>query len=432
MSMTRIAAAAVGLVAAMSIWTRAATKAEYAKLADEIEARVQRDVIGAWFPHCVDRANGGFHAEWSRDWKRLPSQGRTIVFQSRMTWVSAQVAMRYPARREEFLGYARHGVRTLSDVLWDKQRGGFLWSNQEKPDAAKLLYGHAFGIYGAAAAYQATGDQAALDLAKRAFQWLEEHYHDEVNGGYFDVVTADGKPIPAPDPVTPQNARMGGFIVGYKSQNAHIHTLEALAELYKAWKDPLVRKRLEEMLVIVRDKIAVEPGCLNLWLTWDWRAVPDHDSFGHDIETGFLLLEAAESLGLGHEARTMRMARMLVDHTLDFGFDHQFGGVYDKGYAFSTAHDKKKVWWSAVEGLNALLLMHELHGKETDRYWQAFVKQWSFIRDHMIDPDYPGIYEECEADGRPIRTQKGHQWKAAYHDGRSFMNTVERLRRMSR
>ena len=48
------------------------------------------------------------------------------------------------------------------------------------------------------------------------------------------------------------------------------------------------------MHAIVRDRIAVEPGALNLYLTRDWRATPAHDSFGHDVETAFLLVATPE------------------------------------------------------------------------------------------------------------------------------------------
>jgi len=76
--------------------------------------------------------------------------------------------------------------------------------------------------------------------------------------------------------------------VGYKSMNTHIHLLEAFTELYRVWPDPALRARLEEMLVIVRDKICVEPGAMNLYFTSAWQPIPDHDSFGHDVETAYL------------------------------------------------------------------------------------------------------------------------------------------------
>jgi mannobiose 2-epimerase len=225
---------------------------------------------------------------------------------------------------------------------------------------------------------------------------------------------------------------MGGFILGYKSMNAHIHILEALAALYHASQDALVKQRLAEVLAIVRDRVAVEPGCLNLWLTEDWRAVPDHDSYGHDIETGFLLLEAAEVLGQPNDPKTLRMARMLVDHTLDWAWDEKNGGFCERGFAFSKPFDTKKVWWTQVEGLHSLLLMHEHYGQETNRYWEKFLQQWEFIKAHQIDSEFPGLFGETEADGKPIGTDKGNNWKAGYHDGRSFLLIAERLKKLAK
>jgi len=412
---------------------------EYTSLADEVESHLMRDVARAWFPRCVDEQNGGFHANFSRDWTKQPGSGKFIVFQSRQTWISSQLAMHRPGLRAEFLRYARHGLKYLNEVMWDGEFGGFYWGldNEGKPTDAfgsdKYLYGESFGMYAAAAAYQATGEAAGLDLAKRAFRWLEEHAHDGKHGGYFEIMTRQGKVIELPGPITPRSGKYaaGGFYAGYKSMNSHIHMLEALSALYEVWKDGEVRERLEEVLRIVRDRVAVEPGCLNLFFTRDWRPVPDHDSYGHDIETAFLLIEAAESLGEGIDGKTLGMARMLVDHALDWGWDEQHGGFYDKGFALSAAFDKKKVWWSQVEGLNALLLMHEQFGVESDRYWQAFVKQWQFVRRFQIDSEFGGLYGEVEADGAPISTTKGQNWKAGYHDGRSFMLVADRLRGLS-
>ncbi len=34
-------------------------------------------------------------------------------------------------------------------------------------------------------------------------------------------------------------------------------------------------------------------------------------------------------------------------------------------------------------------------------------------------------------DGEPIDPSKGRIWKAAYHDGRAFLNVSERLRKLA-
>src|SRR6185312_5207542 len=121
--------------------------------------------------------------------------------------------------------------------------------------------------------------------------------------------------------------------LGYKSMNSHIHLLESFSQLYEVWKDETLRKRVEELLAIVRDKISVEPGAMNLYFTNDWRAIPDHDSYGHDIETTYLMLEAEDVLGNGHAPRTERMAKLLTDHAMAYGWDENLGGIYEDGTA---------------------------------------------------------------------------------------------------
>jgi len=100
---------------------------EYTSLADEVESHLMRDVARAWFPRCVDEQNGGFHANFSRDWTKQPGSGKFIVFQARQTWISSQLAMHRPGLRAEFLRYARHGLKYLNEVMWDSEFGGFYW-----------------------------------------------------------------------------------------------------------------------------------------------------------------------------------------------------------------------------------------------------------------------------------------------------------------
>jgi mannobiose 2-epimerase len=148
---------------------------------------------------------------------------------------------------------------------------------------------------------------------------------------------------------------------------------------------------------------------LNLFFTPDWRAVPDHDSFGHDVETAYLLAEAAHALGIPDDAKTWAVARRLVDHALDYGWDRGHGGFYDTGTAFGAPVNRDKIWWTQAEGLNALLLLHERFGRETPRYGEAFRRQWEFIQNHQIDKRHGGWYPTVRHDGTPISGQAKEQ-----------------------
>jgi mannobiose 2-epimerase len=412
------------------------TPETYLKLAGQVEDALYADVLNVWFPRSVDKEHGGFHSHFARNWEPLPSDGKFSVFQGRMTWVASQVVLREPKLKDEFVPIVHQGVVFLQNVMWDKQDGGFFWGLNDAGKVtpaftdAKELYGIGFCIYGAAAAYQATSDPKALALAKEGFLWADKHAHDSVNGGYFEWLSRDGKPV---IPAVPDGQVAPGPIgpVNYKSMNTHIHLLEAFTQLYQVWPDPTLRERLEELLAIVRDKICVEPGVMNLYFTNAWQAIPDHDSYGHDVETAYLMLETDEVLHHNPSERTERMAKMLVDHALAYGWDDTNGGFFREGTIFGKPEDTIKEWWVEVEGLNALLLMHERYGKQNSLYFQRFLEQWAFIQKHTIDAQFHGLYNLTKADGTPITQDKGSIWKAAYHDGRAFWNVSERLYRLA-
>lgn len=415
------------------------TPDNYRVLADAAEVVLRRDVLDVWFPRAVDGEHGGFRSDFARDWSPTPAHdGKFSVFQARLTWLSSQIAVRRPELKDRFLPIARHGLAYLGDRLWDQQSGGFFWGLDEQGQISaaytdgKHLYGNSFGLYALAAAYQATGDPAVLAFAKRAFHWIDEHGHDAKNGGYFEWLSRDGKAATAhPETGKIDLVPVAGFPVGYKSMNTHIHLLESFTQLYGVWKDPTLRRRIDELVTIIRDKICVAPGAMNLYLTDAWIALPGHDSYGHDVEAAYLMLEAEEALGKAHAPRTLAMARMLVDHALAYGWDAARGGFYRDGGTYGPPEDRQKEWWVQAEGLNALLLMHDLFGATTDVYFRAFQKQWQFINEYQRDADFHGLHEMLDADGHPVAGGKGRIWKEGYHEGRALLNVTARLRKLA-
>ncbi|MGO8678887.1 MAG: AGE family epimerase/isomerase [Limisphaerales bacterium] len=408
------------------------TKETYLRIAAETEANLRKEILEKFFPVALDEQGGGFHENYSLDWTRAPGGDKSIVYQARLTWTSAQAARRFPAQAGMFLAMTRRGAACLADKLWDKTGGGFYW--QVDPSGrpisdGKQMYGHAFGIYALAASYQATQDQAALDLAKKAFQWFEDHAHDKVNKGYFENIGPDGKPV------TRGGASAVGAGAGQKSMNTSIHILEALTGLYAVWPDPLLKTRLQEMLELCRDTIYSEPGYLVQFLSADWQPTRSPDSFGHDVEAGFLLVEAAEALGRD-DPRSWTVARRLVDHAMQYGWDSRLGGLYDAGAmnaegAVTGGLRTEKIWWVQAEHLNALLLQHERLGKETTKYWDAFIKEWDWISNYQVDHAHGGWWPTVEADGTPASRMKADMWTECYHQGRAMLNVSDQLRKLA-
>ena len=419
----------------LPLWLAAAATppapAEYAREAASLEAYLWRHVLEPRFPRSVDRERGGFHAAYARDWSPGPDHDRFVVYQARVTWTAAEVARAYPERRPEYLGYVRHGVRYLADVMWDRTHGGFFTSvaldGAPVEPAVKWAYGNAFAIYALAAAYRATGDAEALDLARRGFEWMETHVR--AGEGYLGGVQRSGARLPFdPDSVSPAKDAMYAPSA-WLSMNVHIHVLEAWAELLKAAPDPRVRERTRSVLALLRDRFVADPGNLHLFLNPNGEPIPGVVSFGHDFETGFLLLEAEEAVG-DHDPRTAKAARRLVDHSLAWGWDAATGQVFDRGYAVDPAFDKSVQWWEQFETFNVLALMHELHGRETPAYWQAFQKTWRFARERLTDEEHGGVYLGLDEHG-VVKAEKSGNWFASYHSARALLLTRERLLRLA-
>ena len=405
-----------------------------ADVRDEAERLLRANILEVWFPRIIDKEHGGFLCDFDWQWKPAGRHDKGIVYQARQTWLASKAMRLYP-QDKRYQEAARHGFACLRDVMWDGELGGwyFRLDRTGKPigenGRVKHAYGLVFGIYACSAYYAATKDPQGLELTKRGFEWLDLKGHDSRHGGYWEYFDRDGRWIVEGG----REARDSiGTRVGFKSMNTHIHVLEALSELYGVWPDDKVKSRLEEVFRIVRDKVTVSPGAMHLFFNPDWTPVPDLDSFGHDVESAYLLVEAGHALKLNddEQKRTAAVAKMLVDHALDFGWDAKNSGFFETGGTFGPVHDKRKVWWSQAEGLGALLLMSKMHPNDPRGYRTLFEKQWAYVKKNLIDETngewYPNGLDGPEGNAK---ANKASEWKAGYHTGRTMMNVIEWLGR---
>ena len=412
-------------------------------IAQQMRYAAKQGLIEVYYPRDIDTVYGGYLSTFSYDFQPVGEQDKMIVTQARHIWSTAKAAMFY--HDTSYIAMSRHGFLFLRDKMWDKEYGGFynLVTRGGTPKSTiKEAYGNAFAMYGLSAYYECSHDTAALNLAKKTFQWLEQHSHDPKYKGYYQHLQRDGTPVKRGADVKSTSD------LGYKDQNSSIHLLEALTELYHVWKDPLVKARLQEMLTLIRDTIVTPKGNLQLFFTPEWKPVSfrdsteqsilqhrnlDHVSFGHDVETAYLMQEATEALGNMHDAKTLAIGKKMVDHALHVGWDNSLGGFYDEGYYFKdkpglTIINKSKNWWAQAEGLNTLLIMAQLYPVDPKNYLQHFYKQWDYVQTYLIDHEHGDWYEEG-LDNEPQRKTalKAHIWKGSYHNFRALMNCINRL-----
>jgi cellobiose epimerase len=425
---------------------------ENERLIEEFQNAMVTGILKRWYPLVLDKECGGYFTNVSHDWTLPPEQEKMIVSQSRHIWTLAKMSASINSN-SDYRSMALHGLPFLKNKMWDNEFGGFYqirsreggWSDVNGWRNEKRTYGNAFAIYALAALYELTRDEEILRFAQQAYRWIEDHAFDHTMKGYFEFLTKEGQPFDHQSEY--KTIASDRNELGFKDQNSSIHLLEAYTELYHVWKDPGLYGQLKSILELIRDVMVTKEGYLQLFFHRDWKPVSfrkspekdrkanfglDHVSFGHDYETSFLMLEASYALGLDDDTRTLTVAKKMLDHALQYGWDKSAGGFYDGGYYYDgqdvcTIIKDTKNWWAQAEGLNALLLFSRIYPHET-KYSEYFLRQWNYVKSNIIDAA-GGDWYEGGIDKEPHfrKGPKSHMWKCTYHTCRALMNCMSLL-----
>lgn len=387
---------------------------------------LQHRVLQFWIDHALDKEYGGLLGQLNREGKPTGSGDKSVVLISRSLWSFSEAYRRYPD--PAYKKMAAECLKFLRDKMWDKQRGGyyFMVSREGKiVDSTKQLNPMSYVMEGLAEYALAFHDNQAAREALDLFEVIDKHAHDDKYGGYRIAFTEDWRWI---KDYKPGPNATGSF--GRKSYDWHLGLLEAFATLYGVTGDARVRSRLDELLDIFVSKIIdAQAGYGRYYFNDDW-SVSDHggDSkqceYGLDLEASWLIVEAAQRLGRQQDPRVRRASLSLVDHAMRDGFDHEHGGVYRHGPAIGPAENKDKEWWQQCEALVALLNSYQLTGDP--KYWKAFDLQARFFNERFVDREYGEVYTTLIVDGK-VDDKKVGPWKAPYHVTRALLEIISRL-----
>jgi mannobiose 2-epimerase len=387
---------------------------------------LQRSVLQFWIDHAVDSEFGGVLGRLNREGQPIGSGNKSVVLISRSLWSMSEAYRRYPD--PSYHKVATECLKFLRDKMWDKEHGGyyFMVSRDGKIiDSTKQLNPMSYVMEGLAEYALAFHDPQVAREALDLFEVIEEHAHDKQYGGYRIAFTADWQFIQG---YKPGPNASGSF--GRKSYDWHLGLVEALATLYDVTGDARVRERLEELLNIFVNKIIdTDIGYGRYYFHDDW-SVADRDGdskqceYGLDLEASWLLVEAAERIGRQHDPKIRRASLALVDHALEYGFDKDHGGVYRYGPATAPASNRDMEWWQQCEALVAFLNSYALTGDSN--YRRAFDLEAEFFLERFVDPHYGEVYTALFHDGR-IDDEKTGPWKAPYHVTRAFLEIIARL-----
>ena len=378
------------------------------------------NILEYWSKHSIDSKNGGFIGQIDcNEFKNFESE-KGSVLNARILWsFSAAYSI---TKNEEHKRLAKKAFEFIINHFYDSEFGGIYWSinaDGSPKDTKNQIYAIAFVIYGMTEYYAISKEEKALEFAISLYKKIQEYSYDPIQKGYFEAFTRNWQPI--------EDLRLSDKDANEKkTMNTHLHIVEGYANLYKVWKDETLKKDIVELLEVIETHfINKETGHLRLFFDENWIEKPDVISYGHDIEAAWLLLQCAEISGdEALIARYKKYAIQMTDATFE-GIDPIDGGLW---YELEPEHNKliaEKHWWPQAELMIGFYNAYQL--TEDQKYLDVVLKNWEFIQKHLLDKKngewFWGVYQDYSL----IQKDKAGFWKCPYHNSRACIELINRI-----
>ena len=406
---------------------------------DRIEAYLRGKLYPFWYAR-VAAPEGGFTTYFDRNGNASGKTDKTLIQQTRSIFMlSHAIRNGYAAGKAQ--GLLEPGLDWFFRTFQDTEHDGWLWivDKTGKPVSTdKIIYGQSFVIYAMSECALATGNSRARAAAEHTFDLVQKYATDTAYGGYREMFLRDWRPRPA-----------GAYGGDRKSFDVHMHLMEAYTTLYELTGAEIHGRKLREVIDVLWRRMFHAPSWTGIaQYALDFSPLPaimfktvwgsdrdnegaprplDNTSYGHNIEFLWLFLHALEVLGESPDPWRERL-EALARHTVKYGVDPEYGGIFVEGPHDGPARDMQKEFWQQAEALVGLLDSYLLFGDRT--YGDAFRKVFDFVWDHMINHEAGEWYALLDRDGTVRWDYLGHAWKNNYHTTRSMVQTLRRLSRL--
>lgn len=386
-------------------------------MAEEIKNILARNIIPFW-KSLRDDEYGGYYGFMDYDLNLDKKAVKGCILNSRITWFFSSA---YTLLKDEsLLEEAKHGFMFIKEHCMDRKNGGIYWSVQydgRPEDTTKHTYNQAFSIYALSSYYEASGDEEALSMAKELFHIIESRCTDE--NGYREAFDREFHEI--------ENDKLSeNGVIADKTMNTLLHVFEAYTELYRVSPMPEVKERLMWIMDTFAEKV-YNPVLHRQEVFFDARMNPiiDLHSYGHDIETAWLIDRGVEVLG--EEKYREKMTPITKDLT------HQIYETAFDGRSLANECEKgvvntHRIWWVQAEAIVGFLNGYKMDPGKT-QYLEAAQKIWDFTKEYLIDKRKGSEWfwevdeEGVPYPGRPIV----EPWKCPYHNGRMCLEVIKRV-----
>ncbi len=387
---------------------------------NEIETHLKEKLIPFW-EGLKDKENGGYYGYMGYDLAIDTHYEKGCILNSRILWFFSNA---YMLLGEDHLkDAAEHAYKFLKDCCIDKENGGVYWSvtyNGKISDDTKHTYNQAFAIYALSSYYDAVKDEEALKIAEELFNLIEEKCTDEY--GYLEAFSRTFEP--AGNDKLSENGVMAD-----KTMNTLLHVFEAYTEYYRVSHNEKAAARLRFMLDIFKNNVYNEKlGRQEVFFDQKYTPLIDLYSYGHDIETAWLLDRGLEVLGdSGYIEMFAPVTHALAVNIYNRAFVN--GSVLNE--AENGVNDTTRIWWVQAESIVGFINegMKIPGTDESSKYFKAAEALWEYIKEFIIDKrEGSEWFWSVNADGEPCQKPIVEPWKCPYHNGRMCIETVRRMK----
>lgn len=387
------------------------------QLKSELSHELTNNILSFWLERMHDSKYGGFHGRIDGTGKLINNSPKGSILNARILW-----AFSAASRRFNNIEYSRAAKRAYKYLIYnfiDKDFGGVYWMldySGNPLNTRKQIYAQAFAIYGLSEYFRATEDRESLEYAIRIFHLIEQHSFDTKKNGYLEAFDRKWEPV--------DDMRLSEKDINLeKTMNTHLHVLEAYTNLYRVWKDDLLRLRLKNLIEIFLEKIIdSETNHLLLFFDSDWNSHDKTVSYGHDIEVSWLLCEAADILGDRLLIENVNKQSNLIIKANDEGLQTDGSLIYEFN-PVTGKQDTERHWWVQAEAV-AGFYHHYLRSGREESLLKA-INCWEYIKENLIDYKHGEWFWSILADGTPNRKDdKTGIWKCPYHNGRMCLEII--------
>ncbi len=385
-------------------------------LAAEMKQHLQ-DVILPFWKGLKDEEFGGYYGFMDTELNLDKKAVKGCILNSRILWFFSNA---WAVLQDESLKeYADHAYDFMKKYCYDEERGGVYWSvtyDGKPEDTTKHTYNQAFAIYALSSYYDVSGNKEALTLAQKLRDVVEEKCFDEV--GYKEALDINFNPA--------ENDKLSeNGVMADRTMNTLLHVFEAYTELYRVSKDEIAATKLRWMMDLVAEKI-YNPALHRQEVFFDnnYTSLIDLHSYGHDIETAWLVDRGASVLG--DEAYIAKMAPITADleqnvYKLAYS-ENSFKNECERG-----VDDERRIWWVQAEAVVGFYNGWQKDNSKT-HYLEAAENIWKFIQEKVVDKR-PGSewFSEVDVNGKPYMHKPILEpWKCPYHNGRMCLEMIKR------